>query len=1536
MSARPATPSLNPSGEGMAPPAIPSPVPPAEVGANAAAEPSPAPSPMELLIRLRPAVDDERYHDVVVALDGDHRIDELIEALSASVGAAGLAQQMRLMSLRTGERLDRSRSVGEVDLVSGDELVLDLEAGDQPPRPAAMPLAGTALALDVIAGPDSGRSHLLLPGRVSLGRRASVDITIDDPSVSRHHLDLQVDRLDRDGWRVIVHPAADAANGVTINDHHIDAAQPITAADVIGVGGTRLVVRRVERPIDERIDRLGQIDFHRTPYRPTVVGDRDATPIGPIPERPEPRRFQIFAVLAPLAAGLMMYAFTKQVTFLALTLISPVVMIANAVDDRRTGRRRFRQQLAEFREGLVETRATFEQLRHDERIERLRSAPDLADLIRRAELRTIDLWSRGRDSIDALTLRLGLGASTVRFPIELDRGGDDDLRDEARDAVAGLDRIDNVPVTIDLCTDPVLGIHGEAPLVDGVTASLIVQAATLHSPEDLTLVGAVGVERGQQWMKWLPHLRSVTSPLSGSHLVTDRRAADALVRGLIEVAHLRTDRGEGFSIVDEVPVWPRVLLVLDDDLGLDPAEISRLLDVAPAAGISVIWLAANAAGVPRQASRILDVRRAPGAAMVGRLWSTDPSVAEETCELEHLRRELAERAARALAPVRDASTASQATSIPRTAPLLDVLGTGQPSAAWIADRWTAATGYDLRFEIGIGSEGPLTLDLVNDGPHTLIGGTSGAGKSELLQSMVAALAARYSPTRLNFLFVDYKGGASSQVFERLPHTVGYVTNLSADLSLRALTSLRAELDRRMAILEGRAKDLEEMLERYPDEAPASLVIVVDEFATLVKEVPEFVAGIIDIAQRGRSLGIHLVLATQRPSGSVNENILANTNLRISLRMLDRTESSAIIDSPDAADIPVPLRGRALARLGPRQLVEFQSAFAGASVVGGATRPPVLVTAFDRTDASPRQVGGPAGGADADIDPITQLEVLLDAIVDADASLALPAPRRPWREVLPEIVELDRVRTDDLVHGTPGDADRTAVSPGRFVTIGMVDAPEQQAQHPAVVDLETGGGWLIFGSGGSGKTTLLRTIAASVSQDSAGGDVAIVALDFASRGLMGLAELPEVVDVATGDDLEAVTRRLVQLDGELERRRRLLSDAGAEHLTAYHRDVPGARDAVPRIIVLIDGFGGLQSTLMESSGTVSMTAVEEWGDRVQRLVVDGRQVGIHTVITADRRNAVPSRIHSAVSNRLILRHADENGYAEHAIGAERARHLALSPGRGLLDGATLVQVASVSGDPSARAQQLAIGALAEQLERPAPTVLVGGRLPDLLDRRPATPSRAFRAEVGLADVSGSPVELDLDWSHAAVCGPARSGRSTALDHLATGLGVHHDLTIVGPAQSALRRRFGEAAELAGVDPRRVAFGWADELAPVLDRLATQVAAGAAGRPPILVVDDADALDDPALAALWERLVHADGLRIVMSLEQRSMSGYTTSAVVNAARRARRLLMLQPDDPAEFLQVTGVRLPTRPGLRAVPGRGVLLADRQPTIVQVPVVP
>ena len=336
------------------------------------------------------------------------------------------------------------------------------------------------------------------------------------------------------------------------------------------------------------------------------------------------------------------------------------------------------------------------------------------------------------------------------------------------------------------------------------------------------------------------------------------------------------------------------------------------------------------------------------------------------------------------------------------------------------------------------------------------------------------------------------------MFERLPHTVGYVTNLSADLALRALTSLRAELNHRMLLMEGRAKDLAEMLQVAPDEAPPSLVIVVDEFATLVKEVPEFVAGIIDVAQRGRSLGIHLVLATQRPSGAVNENILANTNLRISLRMLDRTRVDGRDRQPRGGRHPGAAEGPGVrpARCpAPRAVPERVQRRATSSP--SKRRGPVLVGEFDGPHAVPRRApdGGAAPARSAGAAATTQLDAVIDAIAAADTQRSR-CRRRDGRGA----TRCPTWSSCRAVLADPRDAVAARRHPGGSPRSGCSTRRNVRSRSPLVVDLEDGGGWLVFGSGGSGKTTVLRSLATSLMLSGTPGEVAVLGFDFASRGL----------------------------------------------------------------------------------------------------------------------------------------------------------------------------------------------------------------------------------------------------------------------------------------------------------------------------------------------------------------------------------------------------------------------------------------------------
>lgn len=1451
---------------------------------------------MELFLRIRHGA--RPPTDVRVEIDPCLPASRLSAAIAEHLGLPGQGAGPALLLARTGEIIDGDLPAGETGIVSGDEIFI--EPDERPGRPSRLPVRG--VSVDVLAGPDSGRSALFDQGVYLVGRDPVCDMSVSDQSVARTHLRVEVGP----DWTVTVspHPDNEERSGeaaVQVNERLIDGPAALRSDDVVTVGATRLAFREFVRSGGEVRARLGQIEFHRTPYRAERVRAVEFERLGPIPAQLEPRRFQALSAIAPLAAGLALYAFSGQAQFLVLTLISPLAIVANWIEDRRSGRRGRAHQIARFRERLESRRREVDEALEAERVARLRAAPDLADLARRAELRTIDLWPRSRAADDFLSVRLGLGEVPTRIQAPLDSGGEDELRDQATEALAHHATLHAVPVTCNLTEIGVLAVHGDAAAVDDAVAAIAIQIACLHTPEDLVFAAAFGTQRPlADWLKWLPQVRSASSPIGGRHLATTPEGTRSLLAELVATAATRADaRGGG-----QDPRWPWVVVLLDADLDPDPALVSRLLDRCPGSGMSVVWVSTNGSRVPHQATAIVDCQGDGGAA---KLWFTDPGRPVQDVQLARVHPDVADRAARALAPVRDATAGSSTSALPRSAPLLDVLGTEAPDSRWVAERWVMRRPYGLVHALGLRVEGPLMVDLVADGPHALIGGTSGSGKSELLQSVVASLAATYPPNRLNFLFVDYKGGASSAVFRDLPHTVGCVTNLDGELSLRALTSLRAELNRRMKLLEGKAKDLAGMLEGHPDEAPPSLVIVVDEFATLVEEIPDFVAGMVDIAQRGRSLGIHLVLATQRPAGAVSDNILANTNLRVALRMLDPADSSAVVGSPVAAEIPVPLSGRAFVRLGPREVVAFQSAHASAPLLAQRSDSRVRIEAFPVDE---REHGETAGAARLVPSGGTHLDALLDAVRAAARDLGLRAPRPPWCDMLPEHLTLAAVREA----GAP-----VAASPGRTVALGMVDDPEGQCQYPAVVDLEEGGGLVVYGSGGSGRTTTLRTAAAAAASDGSPEEVVIFGLDFASRALGSITSLPHVAAVAAGDDLEAVTRVIALLDAELDRRRHQLAEANAENLSAFL-----ARGGdLARILLLVDGYPSLAAAL---NGGGYANPLDHWLDAFHRVVLHGRQVGIHTILTADRRASVPALLQAGLANRIVLRQADENAYADHGVGSVRASGLDLPPGRGLWQARQVVQIACVSESADAAAQAEALEALGEGVVSHAGgPALRTAPLPEVVEESSlGTSDGTQTVALGVADLTLAPVSVDLSHSHLLIAGLPRSGRSTAAllvgrQFAARGL----DVWAVGRANSPLARVDAWVA---------CGFGGGETVAAVLEGLATTLEASPGSSTRVLVVDDLDEMEDPSFGSSWERLTKADNLRVIATVETRSYAGFSMNAMLSELRKTRRVLFLQPDDPVEMFQLIGVRPPIRPGTSMPPGRGVLVVDRVPTVIQV----
>jgi S-DNA-T family DNA segregation ATPase FtsK/SpoIIIE len=825
----------------------------------------------------------------------------------------------------------------------------------------------------------------------------------------------------------------------------------------------------------------------------------------------------------------------------------------------------------------------------------------------------------------------------------------------------------------------------------------------------------------------------------------------------------------------------------------------------------------------------------------------------------------------------------------------------------VAARWGARAQLGS-VPIGGASGEPFLVDLRHDGPHALVAGITGAGKSELLQTFIASLALEHPPERLSFLLVDYKGGAAFKECVGFPHTVGFVTDLDGHLAQRALVSLNAELRRRERLLrDAGAKDLPDMEQRSLASAPASLVIVIDEFATLAKEVPEFVDGVVDVAQRGRSLGVHLVLATQRPGGVVSENIRANTNLRIALRVNEAGESTDVIGAADAARIPRSRPGRAFARTGHGELTELQTAYVGG--VSVAPRETRAVVVRELPFESGREAAAVTGEAAT---PATDLQRIVEAVAEAARAGGHVQPPAPWLPPLAAVLPLETLPEPQR----PGD-------PSAFAAVGLLDEPNLQRQELLAVDLEQDGSALVYGASGSGKTTLLRTLALSLAQRVGPDELHLYGLDFATRGLAVLEALPHCGSVVTGEDEERVARLFALLRRTLERRKLLFAERGVFALSEYRRAAPD--EPLPRVLVLLDGYAGFAAAFERVN-------LGELVDALPRLVGDGRPLGVHFAISADRRGAVPNALAGIIPAKIVLRMADEDEFASLGVPLKVVRGAHLPPGRGFLPNGLELQVALPGDDPAGEAQAAAITERGERLRarwgergaqpvEPMPTRIPRASLP--------APERDLVALLGLGDAELDPVEVDLSARHFLVAGPYRSGRSTALAALFDSLsrGEHPpEFRLLAPRRSPLAELEGWSAVASGTEACEAA---AFELGQTIEARAR----GDAAPPLVVVVDDAEELAESFGAQPLETVVRRGrdlDVRVLAACErqaaQRAFTGW-----LRELRKEEHGLLLAPDADVDG-DILGVRLPRRTNPVFPPGRGYLVERGIVQLVQV----
>lgn len=1411
--------------------------------------------------------------------------------------------------------------------------IVNLGAGYVASRGTGAP---PAAILHAVRGPLAGHEFPLPRGHFTIGRAPENDIVLDDALISKRHARIEVgaavDLVD-----------LNSANGIVVDGGLVQRLRVIPGQRFV-LGDTELVVSMVQdfAPVEQDpvLERGGTLLFNRSPrVEPRYVGQELSEPR--MPKEPMSRLFPWPMLIAPIILGIAMYSIFNQPRALLIIFMTPMMMLGNFVSQRTQIGQRVKKEVEVFERTFEELEETLYRERPREREVRNAEVPPVAVVFEEAMRLGPMLWTRRPEHWNFLAVRLGTCEAPSRTTIK--RADNPDALQEYVERVERLrDRyrmLDGVPVLESLQSVGVLGVAGPTREAADALRGLCVQLFGLHSPNELVAVALTEPEWAQQleWLKWLPHTSSERSPFRDMPLSDSASTGAALLSGLEELVMRRSKSpasprlpfddewdpmryGTDVRRAAEEATFPgqtAVLVIVTADAPVDRARLTQVLERGADVGVYGLFVAPVVDALPAVCRSFLDVSAGLDRARAGTVRS---GVDYPETAVEGVSNELMTVLAKRLAPVADSSTVIEDSSdIPNSVMFLSLVGpemAEDPSA--VIERWrenntildrSGATlprlkkAGNLRAIVGQGPSDAMTLDLRGQGPHALVGGTTGAGKSEFLQAWVLGMAAAHSPDRVTFLFVDYKGGSAFADCVDLPHTVGLVTDLSPHLVRRALTSLRAELHHREHLFNRKkAKDLLELEKRRDPETPPALVLVIDEFAALAGEVPEFVDGVVDIAQRGRSLGIHLIMATQRPAGVIKDNLRANTNLRVALRMADESDSKDVVDDPVAARFDPGIPGRGIAKTGPGRLVSFQSAYAGgwSSDEKPVADVSVAELRFGSIQRWELEDQGESESHDVDPGPNDQKRIVA-TLVAAATQARIPAPRRPWLDDLESTVDLRQ-----LPAGRSGS-----------ILLGKRDVPERQLQEPVYFEPDRDGSLLVYGTSGSGKSTVLRTVALAAAMGRRPENVAVYGLDFGSGSLKSLEVLPHVGSVIPGDDAERVQRIMRSLGAILDDRGKRFSAANASSVAEY-RELTGRDES--RIVLLLDGLPQFRAEWE------STTARMPFYQAFMRILGEGRPLGVHVVATADRSGSVPTAVSSNVSRRVVLRLSDENAYAllnaPKDVLDERS-----APGRAIVDGFE-TQIAVLGGTPNVAEQTKLMTQWADELrargvrEVPEigslPTRLSLADLPDRIGENPV---------LGVAEDTLEARDFDPVGTFV-VAGPPSSGKTNAMKALITSM------TRLDPAVK-LFHFGGRRAQLKDFAPWMRSAVTPDDAKELATELAELVADETIGTRLLIVIEDvpqfADSPAERPLKALFQAVNRSEHLLIGDADVSQVTSGF---GLVGDFKGGRKGIVLRAD-AFDGDAIFKVPFPKVKRSDFPEGRGIFVQAGRAVTVQMPLV-
>lgn len=1193
------------------------------------------------------------------------------------------------------------------------------------------------------------------------------------------------------------------------------------------------------------------------------------------------------------------------------------------------------------------------------------------------------LWERRRHHEDFLRLRLGTGtvpARQIRLEGETSAGQrpDPHMEQEMQNLVDRFSNAPDMPVLVDLTRHGAVSVVGDAGFGRQVVQNLLLSAVVFHSPEDLHLAAAIPPDDSEDqqkqnswsWLALVPHILDQSRPTEhgplnrvAPSLTALRDLLDDEVRGRYQkYAEVR----KNFLVESSSLALPR-LLVLDATHN-GPAQGFELPDPSLAPddlSITSVHLVQRQQDEPEHTTlricqtaegfRVEDYSQDPlrPQLMSGYLQENPPSVAVGI--------------ARLLAPLRLSPDSLEHSDEIDSQRFTAYLGIREFTASDIERLWRPRDLPDfLKIAIGVDDRAkPVKLDLKESaqhgmGPHGLCVGATGSGKSELLRTLVIGLAVTHPPDLLNMVLVDYKGGATFAPFEGVPHVSGIVTNLSDDASLvdRIYASLEGEVQRRQEVLkkagnvanitdyQQRRRELAEEGEELP--ALPHLFVVIDEFGELLSAQPDFIDLFMSIGRIGRSIGVHLLLSSQRIEAGKLRGLDTHLSYRLGLRTLSEGESRTVLETPDAFHLP-PLPGYGYLKVDTTTYSRFKAGYVSGPLTTEIEQEDdhedeealsVVPGHFYAEDMLHRLSPEKNDDADEAPEPVVPVSTSAPTVMSSLVEILREYDRATapiWLPPLPEQITLDQAL--ELLEPDPEAALLSARTQRLTFPIGLLDDPGSQWQGLWELDLTRSGGNFIFlGGPASGKTTLLRTAALSLANTHSVSEIALFGIDLRGSALQPLADLPHSGGMAGRSSREALRRTIEELTDLLEDREKIFEQRGIDSLlTMRQMHADGALEelGVADVVLLVDGWGSLTDEF------------EDLQEQVYGILARGGNYGIHVIATGSRWNEVRIAQQTFFGNRIELRLGEP---AESAHGRKVAERIpANRPGRGLNHDQLIGQVALPRTDGLAETANLNAG-LTEAIKA------VSAREPDKTPRRvrmlPAvitpedlpSPERAGIIPIGLEERTMGPKMLDIDASdrHLMILGDEQTGKSSLLDHIMTTLagqhtsdeivfavydprrslhGCVHDDYLGGYATSAsLGQRLTEAVtkELRSRVPD--------------DPLAAAHSSGFHGPRVVLIVDDYDILTAGGNSPLREfseflAMGAEIGLHAFITRKVRGASRGLFEPFSSAVRDAGGSTFLMNGDRSEGPLINNVRPRRQP-----PGRGLFFQGSQaPSTVQ-----